>query len=246
MQSNAGIARKCPWRCGPYDHIRILQLPPWCCTLFDLEGHVYRRGSVIIVLHLCVCQGCDTVVAPVDRFQSFVYMALLRHLAEYLDLFCLVMGMEGNVGLIPVAPDAEPLELLGHSFDVLGGKLFASPAKLNWAERFTLEFVRFDDLGFYREAVGIPAWYVGHVVAHHSFVLNDKVFHHLVVGCADVYLSVGVWRAIMKDEDRTALPLLCDLSYIFCSSHRLSISGSFLDRPALIGKDVWGRYSVWS
>ncbi len=137
-------------------------------------------------------------------------MALLRHLAEYLDLFCLVMGMEGNVGLIPVAPDAEPLELLGHSFDVLGGKLFASPAKLNWAERFTLEFVRFDDLGFYREAVGIPAWYVGHVEAHHSFVLNDKVFHHLVVGCADVYLSVGVWRAIMKDEDRTALPPFCD------------------------------------
>ena len=85
---------------------------------------------VLTVLDLSLSQSGAAVRAPVHGLQALVDVALLGHLAKDLDLACLKLRLQGQVGVLEITDDAQTLELVAHDVDVLGGKLFADLAQL--------------------------------------------------------------------------------------------------------------------
>ena len=61
---------------------------------------------VLAVLDLSLSQSGAAVRAPVHGLQALVDIALLGHLAEDLDLACLELRLQGQIGVLEVADDA--------------------------------------------------------------------------------------------------------------------------------------------
>ena len=110
--------------------------------------------------------------------------------------------------MIPVALDAEPLELLAlHVEPVLGvGAAFLAERD----HRVGIGQVRLLlvlgavvlllDLPFDRQAVAVPARHVVGIVAEHLLAARHHVLEDLVERVADVDVAVGVGRAVVQHE----------------------------------------------
>ena len=121
-----------------------------------------------------------------------------------------------QIGMIPIAGDAQALELLAlHVDPVLGiGAAFAAERD----DRFgigevglglaLLAIVLLLDLPLDRQAVAVPAGHVVRVLARHLLRADHDVLQDLVEGVADVDVAVGVGRAVVQDEFRPSLARL--------------------------------------
>ena len=77
----------------------------------QLKADVNRVALVLGVLDLSLSQGGTVLGAPVNGLHALVDVAFLGHLAEDLDLACLKLGAQGQVGVGEIALDAQALEL---------------------------------------------------------------------------------------------------------------------------------------
>ena len=131
------------------------------CLNGQFEYSFVKIGDEFHIMATDLCQSGAAVGAPVDRLQALVDVALLGHLAEDLDLTCLKLGLEGQVGMLKVADDAQTLELVAHDVDVLGDKLLADLAQLELGDVLLLLADGGQGLQLNGQAVGIKAGHIG-------------------------------------------------------------------------------------
>ena len=176
-----------------------------------LEAHVDGRARLVAVLDLGLGERGVAVLAPVHRLVAAVDHALIEHGLEDLDVGRIVLVVEGEVGMVPVAEHAQALEALALQVDVLDGELAAHLADLG--HRRGVELLGAEgllDLVLDRLPVAVPARHVGHLVALHHPVAVDDVLRDLVHGVADVDRAVRVRGAVVQDELVVPLVLLQD------------------------------------
>ena len=162
------------------------------------DGELDVDGVALIVGILDLRLGKRRFVggAPVNRLQTFVDIALLRHFAEYLDLLRFELGVQRQIRLFKTADDAETLELLLLRVHVFQRELAAVLAEAD--DVASRRAVLLDDLALDGKTVGIPAGYVRRTEARHVLVADDDVLQDLVQRVPEVYIAVGVGRAVMK------------------------------------------------
>ena len=176
------------------------------------KRHIHRVADVVLVLDLGLGERGLLDHAPHHRLGAAVEQAVggeLEDLARDLRLGGIA---HRRIGMIPVADDAEPLELLAlHRQPVLGvGAAFAAEGdhRLGVAEvglgLALAAVVLLLDLPFDRQAVAVPAGHVVGVLARHLLRADDQVLEDLVERVADVDVAVGVGRAVVQHEFRPA------------------------------------------
>ena len=88
----------------------------------ERELHVDRRRRLVLVLDLGLGERGLAVHAPVHRLEALVDEAAAHEAAELARDHRLVGGRQREVGLVPVAEDAQPPELLALDVDELGAR----------------------------------------------------------------------------------------------------------------------------
>ena len=245
VQADGLVGGQGPSGGGPDDEVGLIHGDAVLCQhtvgiLRDVETHKDGIAVVLAVLDLGLSQRGAAVRAPVHGLQTLVDVALLGHLAEDLDLTCLKLRLQGQVGVLKVTDNAQTLELVAHDVDVLGGKLFTDLAQLQLGDVLLLVTHRGQGLQLNGQAVGIKAGHIGSLIALHVLFADDDILDDLVQGGAHVDVAVCIRRAVVQNELGLALV------YRSLSSQSLSMTGSFLGRPARISNRVLGRFNVLS
>ena len=170
--------------------------------LHHREGHVDAGGGVAVgVFQFRLGQGSAGTGAPVHRFQPPVDVAGQHHLAEDPDLGRLVGLLQGQIGLLPVGPDAPALEAALLDLDLLQGIGVGPSAQADRGQLPPLPIAQsLQHLQFDRQAVAVPARHEAGPAALQQGVLVDDVLEDLVEGMAHVQGAVGVGRPVMEGE----------------------------------------------
>ncbi len=144
-----------------------------------------------------------TVRAPVHRLASLVDCALVPNRLKYLDIGGIIVVGVREVGVVPLAKDAEALEALALDVDIFNSHLAAYLTDCGlWK---LVEFLRPEtlfNLVLNRLAMTIPARDVLYVIALHHVIAIDEVLGDLIHGMAQVYGAVCIGRAIVQDKFR--------------------------------------------
>ena len=203
VHGDGGIARDGPGGGGPDDEEQLGQVAVLAqLPLVVLHGELHKDGGagVVLVVDLGLRQGGLVVGAPVDGLHTLVDEALLRHLAEDLNLLGLELREQSDIGVLPLAQHAQALELLRHPAHVLGGKLPALVPEGAHGHLLPLDALVLEHRGLDGQAVGVPAGDIRGLEARHVFVLDDDVLKDFVHGGADMNVAVGVGGAVVEDE----------------------------------------------
>ena len=166
------------------------------------KGDVDRRRRAVRVLDLELGQRRAAVEAPVHRLQAAVDEAALDQPLQDADLAGLVAEVHRPVRMLPVAEDADPLEV-DHLLGDLLGRVGAALGLHLGARQAAAEFLL--DRVLDRQAVAVPARRVARVEAGELARLDDHVLQDLVGRMADVQLAVRVRRPVVEDEARLAV-----------------------------------------
>jgi hypothetical protein len=161
------------------------------------ESNIDRRRALVFVFDFGFGQCRATVETPVDRLEALVEVAFFKNRAERADFVGLGLEVHRQVGIVPLAENAEADEVLLLTRDLLGGKSAAKRTHLVGRHVFAVQQF---DLMLDRQAVAIPAGNVGGVETGQGLGADDDVLEDLVDRMADVNVAVGVGRAIVQDE----------------------------------------------
>ena len=154
--------------------------------------HIHGGAGIVLILDLGLRQGGLIVVAPVDRLEALVDIALLVHLAEDLDLLSLEAGVHGLVGVLPVGHHAQTLEALHLDADILLGIGMAGGAEIGDAHGLAVELLLLDDGALDGHAMVVPAGDIGGVAAPHGVGPGDDVLQGLIQGVTLVEGKAGL------------------------------------------------------
>ena len=129
--------------------------------------------------HLLVGQHRHVVGAPVDRRGLLVDQSLVEQLGEQPLFPAVVVGVTGGDLALPVIAETEALQLPAHVVDVLVGPLRRRHVVL---DRRVLR----------RQAEGVPAHRLQHILAQHALVAADHIADGVVAHVAHVQPAAGV------------------------------------------------------
>ena len=152
------------------------------------------------------------VLAPVNRLVAAINHALIEHGLEDLDIGGVMLVIERQIGVVPVAEHAQTAEASLLKLDVLDSELVAELTDLGrggLVELLGAELLL--DLMLDRLAMAIPTGDIWNLIALHHPVTVDHVLGDLVHGVADVDRAVGVRRAVVQHELLVTLVLLQNL-----------------------------------
>ena len=149
--------------------------------------------------------------APEHRLQSLIDASPLYECAELTNDRGLIARIHREIGVLPITQDAEPLKLLTLNHVKFFRIFPAESADGRSIERLFLVAEFFEDLMFNRQAMAIPPWHIGHLVARHRLRFDDDVFENLVQRMTDMNSAIGIGRAIMQHIPRPAFPRLLNL-----------------------------------
>ena len=202
------VARHGPGRGGP-DHYRgTVQLA--ALRPHDGEAHMHGVGGVVVILDLGLGQRGLLDHAPQHRLGALVEPAVHQELAELVGDHGFRGIGHGRVVMVPVALDAQPLELLALHADPVVGEGAAFAAELADGDRILVHLlgaILLLDLPFDRQAVAVPARDVVAVLAQHLLGAGHQVLQDLVERVADMEIPVGIRGPVMEHELRPALAL---------------------------------------
>src|SRR4029077_14466933 len=118
-----------------------------------------------------------------------------------------IFGIHCQVRIFPIAEDAESSELLALDVDEFSRKRFAFLADLNRRKlaRFLYHFV----LDW--QAMAVPTRDVRSAFAEHRLRFHYKILEDFVERGAHVNVTVCEWRAVMQNEELSALPRFLNL-----------------------------------
>ncbi len=210
-ERHGGVRRQRPGGGGPDEDVGVARDPgrlEHARHAVELEGHEDGGRHLVAVLDLGLGERRVAVHAPVDRLAAAVDGALQVHVAEQLDVARLVVGRKGEVRVVPVGVDAEPLEALSLHVDVLGRPRAAELAQLGQGRlRHPLGPERLLDHVLDWLAVAVPTRDVGGEEAALRVALVHEVLEDLVEGVADVDGAVRIGRPVVQHEGPAVLVL---------------------------------------
>ena len=213
VQSDGQVAGQGPDGGGP-DHeaqLGLVQMAQLALVVVHGKLHIHGGAGVVLILDLGLRQGGLIVIAPVDRLEALVDIALLVHLAEDLDLLSLEAGVHGLVGVLPVGHHAQALEALHLDADILLGIGMAGGAEIGDAHGLAVELLLLDDGALDGHAMVVPAGDIGGVAAPHGVGPGDDVLQGLIQGMTHVEAAVGERRAVVEGKAGFALVLFQQL-----------------------------------
>ncbi len=165
--------------------------------------HVDRRRRDVGVLDLRLRERGDARRAPLHRLLPAIQQPRLDALPEDADLLRLVGEVHGEVRLLPVAEDAQALELAPLDVDEARRVRPASRAHLGLRHRLLLRASELLlDLQLDRQAVAVPSRDVRREPSVHGARLHDDVLQDLVERVPEVNVAVGVGRPVVQHEAR--------------------------------------------
>ena len=182
------------------------------------------------------------VLAPVDGLVTAIDHALIEHGLKDLDVSGVVLVIERQIGVVPVAEHAQAAETGLLQLDVLDSELVAELADLSrgsLVELLGAELLL--DLVLDRLTVAVPTGDIGNFAALHHPVTVDHVLGDLVHGVADVDRTVGVRRAVVQHELLMTLVLLQNLLVDLVVLPVLESLGLGLGKTGTHGKSGFGQ-----
>ena len=177
----------------------------------DRELDPDRRRGLLVVFDLGFGERRLLHGRPHDRLRAAVELVGHRETHDLAGDLRLRRESHGRIGMLPVAFDAEALELLALHVDPFLGEGAALAAELDDRHRVLVlaaSAIGLLDLPLDRQAVAVPAGHVVGILAEHPLRAHDEVLEDLVEGVADMDVAVGVGRAVVQDEARPPLPRL--------------------------------------
>ncbi len=153
---------------------------------------------MIRVFDLGFGQSGAVLDAPVHRLEAFVDVAAVEEIDERAGDYRLIVRAHGEIGIVPLAEDAEALEIGALEIDVLFGVLAAGAADFDGGHVRLFAAELAIDLDFDGQAVAIPAGDVGRIEAGHGARLDDEILQDFVERGSEVNSPVGVGRAIVQ------------------------------------------------
>ena len=177
-----------------------------------LKAHEDGGARLVGVLNLGLSECGMAVLAPMDGLVTAIDHTLIEHGLEDLDVGSVMLVIERQVGVVPVAKHAQATEAGLLQLDVLDSELVAKLADLSrggLVELLGAELLL--DLMLDRLAMAVPTGNIGNLIALHHPVTVDHVLGDLVHGVADVDRAVGVRRAVVQHELLVTLVLLQNL-----------------------------------
>ena len=115
------------------------------------------------------------------------------------------MVIHRQIGIIPVAGDAQPLEFLTLDIHPTGGKGAAFLTEINDINRVFVQTFGAVLLFYFpldRQTMAIPTGHIARIAAHHLLAAHHHILQHFVQGMADVQMPVGIGRAIVQGKGR--------------------------------------------
>ena len=199
-----------PGRRGPDDDGRACQLErirniavAFGASSQHRKLHPRRIARVVVVLDLGFRQRRLLHHAPHHRLRPAIERAVHGELHQLRGDDGLGLVGHGRVVVLPVAFDAEPLELLALHADPVLGKSAALLAELvdrHLVLVLALGAILLLDLPFDRQAVAVPSGHVVGIEAQHLLAARHHVLQDLVQRRADVDVAVGVRRTVVQHE----------------------------------------------
>ena len=174
-----------------------------------LKANEDRGARLVGVLDLGLGQRGVAVLAPVDGLVAAIDHALVEHSLEDLNVGGVMLVIERQIRVVPVAKHAKATEASLLELDVLDSELVAKLADLSrggLVELLGAELLL--DLMLDRLTVAVPTGDIGNLIALHHPVTVDYVLGDLVHGVADVDRAVGVRRAVVQHKLLVTLVLL--------------------------------------
>ena len=207
-----------------------------------LKAHEDGRARLVGVLNLGLSKCGMAVLAPVDGLVTAIDHALVEHGLENLDVGGVMLVIERQIGVVPIAEHAQTTEAGLLQLDVLDGELVAELADLSrggLVELLGAELLL--DLVLDRLAMAVPTGDVGNLIALHHPVAVDHVLGDLIHGVADVDRAVGVRRAVVQHELLVTLVLLQNLLVDLVVLPVLESLGLGLGKTGTHGKSGFGQ-----
>ena len=134
------------------------------------------------------------------RLEALVHVAVLDDHREGAQLFGLEARIHGEVRVIPVAKNAQALEVLALRIDLLQRVLAARGAERLGVDLLSDAAVGLFDLHLDGKSVTIPAGNVRRIVPVEGARLDDDVLQDLVDGVAQVNGAVRIRRPVGEHE----------------------------------------------
>ncbi len=151
---------------------------------------------------------------PQHRLGALVEPAIHQELADFAHDLRLGVKAHRQIRMVPVADDAEPLEVALLHLDPMRGEIAAFLAELgdrHTVLRLLLLAVGLLDNPLDRQTVAVPAGHVRRVLAEHLLAAIDDVLEDLVERGAEMRFAVGIGRAVMQHEFLTPFGDLAQL-----------------------------------
>ena len=168
-----------------------------------LKLHPDGEAFLVVVFDLGFGQRGFFNRRPHHGLGALIERAVHQELHEFLGDHRLGMIIHGDIGVWPVAGDAQTLELLALDVDPALGELAALLTEFDDRHRvlvLALLAVLLFDFPLDWQAVAIPARHIAAVKTHHLMRADDHVLDGLVQRMANVQMAVCIGGAVVQDE----------------------------------------------
>ena len=166
----------------------------------NLERHVDLGRGDVLVFDLRLGQRGLFDRGPHHRLGAAIEVSGSRKLQQFGNDRAFGLRVHGEVGMVPITHDAQPLELFAlhvHPSLRIGAAFGAEFGGRDFVLVQLLLAILLLDLPFDRQAVAIPARHVRRVLAQQVLGAAHHVLQDMVERMADMHVAIGVGRAIM-------------------------------------------------
>ncbi len=210
LERNRLVGGNGPRRSCPNDEVyRAIKVLKTLRLGGQLKAHKNRGRRLIGVLNLSFSKSGMAVLAPMNRLVTTVNHAAIKHSLKDLDISSIVLVIQREIGIIPVAQNTQTAETSLLKLNVLNSKLVA---KLTNLSRRGLVKLGSTKLLFYLVLNGltmaIPTRNIRHLIALHGPVAIDDVLRNLIHRVADMNRAICIRRAVMQNKLLVSLILL--------------------------------------
>ena len=138
------------------------------------------------------------MLAPVNGLMAAIDHTAIEHGLENLDIGSVMLVIQRQVGIVPIAEHAQTTETRLLELDILDSELVAELADLR--HRGLIELGGTEllfDLVLDGLTMAVPSRNVGGLIALHGLIAVDDVLRDLVHGMADVNRAVCIRRSVV-------------------------------------------------
>ena len=196
------IDRNRPGRRSPDHRVRALQFRSQRAFI-NLERHINLRRDDILIFHLGLGQRGLLDRRPHHRLGAAIELAGFGEFQQFGDNRRFGVIVHRQIGLVPLAHHAEPLEFLALDVDPFARIVPAFGAKFARRNLVLVQLflaILFLDLPLDRQAVAIPAGHIRRILAEQALRADDQILQRLVETVPDMDIAIGIRRAVVKNE----------------------------------------------